>query len=105
MRSSSVTTSSSLLADESWSAGQVGYPWELRLHQRPLGRLLTDRQMEVIGLAAHGLTDKEIGERTGTTHQTVKNHLTASFRALGVQGRVEAFFVLGWLHPPSEVAA
>lgn len=54
------------------------------------GELLTDRQHEVINLLAMGRSNKEIGRVLGITEGTVKVHLTAAFRQLGVHNRVSA---------------
>ena len=51
---------------------------------------LTDREMEVMELMAHGHKNEEIAERLVITTQTVKNHIRSIFRKLGVKTRVEA---------------
>lgn len=48
---------------------------------------LTARQIEIIGLAAIDLTDKEIAGRLGISRQSVKNHLHQARRRLGVHSR------------------
>jgi len=48
---------------------------------------LTDRQIEIIGLAALDLGDKEIADRLSISYQTVKNHLYEARRRLGVHTR------------------
>lgn len=54
------------------------------------GHLLTDRQQEVLGLLALGRSNKEIGRTLGITEGTVKVHISAAFRQLGVRNRVSA---------------
>lgn len=54
------------------------------------GQLLTDRQREVLNLLAAGRSNKEIGRSLGITEGTVKVHITAAFRQLGVRNRVSA---------------
>jgi DNA-binding NarL/FixJ family response regulator len=53
-------------------------------------KLLTARELEVLGLAAEGLSNPELARRLWITEQTVKFHLTNVFRKLGVSGRTEA---------------
>jgi DNA-binding NarL/FixJ family response regulator len=48
---------------------------------------LTDRQMDVVRLLPQELTNKEIGQRLAIDSNTVKAHLAAIFRALGVNTR------------------
>ncbi len=56
--------------------------------QRPLDRL-TDRQREVAELVAQGLSNEEIARRLFLSLATVKSHLTASMRRLGVRSRTQ----------------
>jgi DNA-binding NarL/FixJ family response regulator len=51
---------------------------------------LTDRQIEVLRLLDRGLSNKEIGRELGVSERTVKAHMTAIFKSLGVSGRTEA---------------
>lgn len=51
---------------------------------------LTPRQSEILGLAAAGLSNREIGDRLGITEGTVKIHMSAIMRALGARNRTEA---------------
>jgi DNA-binding NarL/FixJ family response regulator len=51
---------------------------------------LTDRQIEVLRLLDRGLSNKEIGRELGVSERTVKAHMTAIFKSLGVNGRAEA---------------
>jgi DNA-binding NarL/FixJ family response regulator len=45
---------------------------------------LTKRQRQIIRLRARGLTIPEIGDRYYLSENTIKNHLHAAFRTLGV---------------------
>ncbi len=56
--------------------------------QRALDRL-TDRQREVAELVAQGLSNEEIARRLFLSLATVKSHLTASMRRLGVRSRTQ----------------
>lgn len=51
---------------------------------------LSEREMEILVAVAEGCSNKEIGQRCGISDQTVKNHLTAVLRKLGVSDRTEA---------------
>ncbi|MBX5445331.1 response regulator transcription factor [Sphaerobacter sp.] len=51
---------------------------------------LSPREMEVLDCVAQGLSNKEIADTLYITEQTVKNHITAVYRKLHVQDRVEA---------------
>jgi DNA-binding NarL/FixJ family response regulator len=51
---------------------------------------LTARQAEVLALLARGLPNKSIARELGLTEATVKVHLLAIFRVLGVRNRTEA---------------
>lgn len=54
---------------------------------------LTDRQVEVLQLIAEGLSNKEIARRLGLSENTVKIHVSAVFRVLGVHNRTQAAVV------------
>jgi DNA-binding NarL/FixJ family response regulator len=49
---------------------------------------LTAREREIAGWVAAGAANKEIADRLGVTQRTVKAHLTAIFRKLGVTDRL-----------------
>jgi len=51
---------------------------------------LTPRELEVLRLAAEGLSNCEIGSRLYVTEQTVKFHLGNIYRKMGVANRTEA---------------
>jgi DNA-binding CsgD family transcriptional regulator len=48
----------------------------------------TSRQIEIARLGATGASSKEIGFRLGIAESTVKNHLAAMYRKLGVNSRI-----------------
>lgn len=61
---------------------------------------LSDREMEVLAQLTNGLSNKEIASTLGISHQTVKNHVTAILRKIGVEDRTQAaVFALrrGWV--------
>ena len=51
---------------------------------------LSERETEILVGVAEGCSNKQIGQRYGISDQTVKNHLTAVLRKLGVSDRTEA---------------
>ena len=52
--------------------------------------LLSHREKEVLELLSKGLLYKEIAERLGVTHETVKKHLKNIYQKLHVQNKIEA---------------
>ena len=51
---------------------------------------LTEREVEVLRLAARGLTNRAIGHALGISHRTVQGHLASIYGKLGVNSRTEA---------------
>lgn len=58
--------------------------------QRDAGPVLTQREQEVMVLAAEGLTAKDMGGRLGLSDRTVTTHLHRIYSKLGVSSRVAA---------------
>ena len=52
--------------------------------------LLSIREKEVLELLAKGLLYKEIADKLGVTHETVKKHLKNIYQKLHVQNKIEA---------------
>jgi len=52
--------------------------------------LLSPRQSQVLGLVAQGLPNREVAHHLSISEKTVKAHLTAIFRKLGVTNRYRA---------------
>lgn len=69
--------------------------------RRPEG--LSERQLEVLLKAIQGKANKVIAREMQLSEGTIKAHLSAAFRALGVQNRTEAVFVAAkvGLAPPA----
>jgi len=64
------------------------------------GHLLSAREMEIMGLASQGMSNKDIAEDLYLTVRTVKAHLSNIFAKLGVASRTEAILKglrEGWL--------
>ena len=73
---------------------------ERRASPRDLG--LTERQLEVLTLMTQGKSNKAICRALQLAEPTVKNHVTAIFRALKVNNRTEAVIAViksGWKVP------
>lgn len=80
-----------------------------RLIDEPAGRDsfkgigLTDRQIEVLALLMKGRSNKVIARTLNMAVPTVKNHITAVLKTLGVASRTEAIIKvgkMGWELPP-----
>ena len=56
---------------------------------------LTVRQREILGLVAEGSSNAEIAKRLFLSESTVKQHLRAAYKVLGVSDRKEASKLLG----------
>ena len=51
---------------------------------------LSPREMEILQYVTRGLSNKEIAQALGISHQTVKNHMTAILHKLDVEDRTQA---------------
>lgn len=58
--------------------------------QTPVADLLSDREKQVLRLAAQGLANKQIARRLGISESTVKVHIGSVFRTIGVRDRTSA---------------
>jgi len=65
-----------------------GFPGRSR--ESDLGKSLSTRQLEILGLVAEGLSNAEIASRLYLTESTVKWHVRKILRALGVANRAQA---------------
>jgi len=66
---------------------------------------LSDREMEVLECVVKGMSNKEIANLLGISHQTVKNHVTAILRKFGVEDRTQAVVYAlrrGWVKLSTE---
>lgn len=64
-------------------------------------RQLTPRQKEILSMIQAGRNNTEIAEALDLTVGTVKIHITAIFKALGVRNRTQAMIAADWLKLPS----
>jgi DNA-binding NarL/FixJ family response regulator len=56
---------------------------------------LTPAQLRIVAGLQRGLLNKQIAFELGVTEHTVKAHMTAAFRKLGVTNRMQAMVMLG----------
>lgn len=77
------------------SNGEIVAPRQLLEHllmrekSNQLG-LLTSRQREILGLVVEGLSNAQIAKSLYLSESTVKQHLRAAYKSLGVNNRTEA---------------
>ena len=62
--------------------------------RNPVDQPLTDRQREIIELAAAGLSNKEIAERLVTSVRTVEGHVYHAYQRLGARSREELVSIM-----------
>jgi DNA-binding CsgD family transcriptional regulator len=67
------------------------------------GEPLSERELEITGLVAQGLTNREVAEQLYLSHNTVKVHLRNIFTKTGVASRTELSMLAvqeGWITVP-----
>jgi DNA-binding NarL/FixJ family response regulator len=90
-----------MMPDQLLRALAVAAKGELVAPRELLGYVLTDdqsgdlaalsvRQREILGYVVEGLSNAEIGRRLNLSESTIKQHLRAAFKLLGVSNRTEA---------------
>ncbi len=62
---------------------------------------LTERELEMLGLIAEGLTNRQIGERMYLAEKTVKNYVSSILSKLGLERRTQAAVLASQLLGPS----
>lgn len=65
-------------------------PEFVRDEQRLSAVGMTKRELEILELLAHGLSNREIAERVFVSENTVKTHLSRVFDKLGAKRRTQA---------------
>src|SRR5439155_8546685 len=76
---------------DSW-VGRIADNVEAEVSTEPV---LTQREAEVLAVAAEGLTARQIGHRLGVRERTVTTHLGRIYRKLGAPGRIAALAAAG----------
>lgn len=61
-----------------------------RLAERVASTVVSERELQVLGLIARGRSNKEIGAELGITEDTVKRHISNVFAKLRVRDRAQA---------------
>lgn len=91
------------MAEAAHSAAPLGAAAEPEAHQR-LPKMedigLTPRQAEVLGLLLQGLPNKLIARQLNLSVETVKDHVAAVLRALGVSSRTQAVLAVSQMTQP-----
>ncbi len=57
------------------------------------GKTLTNRQSQVLGLVAQGMSNKQIAYEIGVSEATVKLHINALLKAIGAANRTQAVII------------
>jgi DNA-binding NarL/FixJ family response regulator len=70
--------------------GVFGQLFHHPVEPTPAHPALTPRQSEVLRLLEHGRSTRQIAEELHLSPETVRNHVRAVLRALGVHSRLEA---------------
>jgi DNA-binding NarL/FixJ family response regulator len=70
--------------------GVFGQLFHHPVEPTPAHPALTPRQAEVLRLLEHGRSTRQIAEELHLSPETVRNHVRAVLRALGVHSRLEA---------------
>lgn len=84
-------TPSSPTAPGSFATSPAGYQTTPSFE----GLGLTPRQADVLGMLLQGKPNKDIARRLGLSVETVKDHVQAVLRALGVSSRTQAVLAVG----------
>ncbi len=74
-------------------SGEIYIPASMNLRSNntePLTESFTPRQQEVVEMMMKGLSNKKIASEMGLVEATIKMHITAIFKRLGVSNRTEA---------------
>lgn len=75
--------------------------WNQAIH----GTTPTPRQIDVLELAATGMTNAEIGRELRLSEETVKAHVKSLLRLAGARNRTQLVWLSlahGWLEAPSQ---
>jgi DNA-binding CsgD family transcriptional regulator len=84
------THSREILHRVSRRTDEVGVAARRMVNSRTTGTTLSERELEVVDLARHGLTNKDIAERLSLSPHTIARHLANARAKLGAANRAEA---------------
>lgn len=65
---------------------------------------LTERERQVAGLAAHGLSNREVGDQLGISHRTVEVHKARIMNKLGIRTTAELIRIASQFELPGPVS-
>jgi DNA-binding CsgD family transcriptional regulator len=57
--------------------------------------VLTAQELQIVQMAAEGLSNREIGQKLYLSHRTVESHLYRAFPKLGITSRAQLLRVVG----------
>ena len=79
------------------SKAKRNFPWSpVEINSLPMMPcFITPRQSDVLALLLQGAPNKDIARRLGLSVETVKDHVQAVLRALGVSSRTQAVLAVG----------
>ena len=63
---------------------------------------LSKQEMEIVRLAASGLSNCAVGQKLSLSESTVKNHLVRVYEKLGISTRIELILYILSCHPGTE---
>jgi DNA-binding CsgD family transcriptional regulator len=84
------THSREILHRVSRRTDEVGVAARRIVSSRTAGTSLSERELEVLDLARHGLTNRDIGERLSLSPHTIARHVANARAKLGAANRAEA---------------
>lgn len=84
------THSREILHRVSRRTDEIGVGARRIVNSRTVGTTLSERELEVVDLVGHGLTNKDIAERLSLSPHTIARHLSNARAKLGAANRAEA---------------
>ena len=89
------------LSGQQWLPAEAGKPGSVKDEEKQLMEgiaALTPQQYLVMTMLAEGLLNKQIAYELDVTEATIKAHMTAIFRKLGVRSRTQAVLAISKLN-------
>jgi len=65
--------------------------------------VLTPQELQIVQMAADGLSNREIGQKLFLSHRTIESHLHRAFPKLGITSRAQLHAVIGMNPAPASV--
>jgi DNA-binding CsgD family transcriptional regulator len=92
------THSREILHRVSRRTDEIGVRARRIVNSRTVGTTLSERELEVVDLVGHGLTNKDIAERLSLSPHTIARHLSNARAKLGAANRAEAAAMFEEMH-------